>query len=118
MHSYSHSSQEALPQRRQKPASLLSEPRETQSPDDDIFQQLVLIDMPSWLVDDPTLVYLVLGLLALALGVIWWINRGEDFGQEKTWLAAEIESTAPDAESMLRHGPDGNRLSSRHYLAI
>jgi hypothetical protein len=43
--------------------------------------------MPSWLVDDPTMVYLVLGLLALALGAIWWINRGEDYGKKKLgWL--------------------------------
>jgi len=33
------------------------------------------------------MVYLVLGLLALALGVIWWINRGEDYGKKKLgWL--------------------------------
>jgi hypothetical protein len=34
--------------------------------------------MPSWLIDDPSLVYLVLGLIAFALGVGLWMNRGEE----------------------------------------
>src|SRR5438874_6215599 len=43
--------------------------------------------MPSWLVDDPTDAYMVLGLLALVLGIIWCFNRGEDFGKKKLgWL--------------------------------
>ncbi len=47
--------------------------------------------MPSWLVDDPTTVYLVLGLLALVLGVVWWMNRGEDFGKKRLgWLRGLI----------------------------
>jgi ketosteroid isomerase-like protein len=47
--------------------------------------------MPSWLVDDPTTVYLVLGLLALVLGVVWWMNRGEDFGKKKLdWVRGLI----------------------------
>src|SRR5947209_2972834 len=36
--------------------------------------------MPSWLIDDPTLVYLLLGLIAFALCVGWWMNRGEEPG--------------------------------------
>lgn len=39
--------------------------------------------MPSWLVDDPTTVLFVLALLALPLGVFWWIRRGDDFGKNK-----------------------------------
>lgn len=47
--------------------------------------------MPSWLVDDPTDAYMVLGLLALVLGIIWWFNRGEDFGKKKLgWLKGLI----------------------------
>ena len=43
--------------------------------------------MPSWLVDEPTDVYMVLGVLALILGIVWWFNRGEDFGKKKlSWL--------------------------------
>jgi len=43
--------------------------------------------MPSWLVDDPTEVLLVLALFALALGVFWWVRRGDDFGKKKlSWL--------------------------------
>jgi hypothetical protein len=45
------------------------------------------MNMPSWLVDDPVNVLTVLALLALGLGVIWWIRRGEDYGKKKlTWL--------------------------------
>jgi hypothetical protein len=47
--------------------------------------------MPSWLVDDPTEVYLALGFLALLLGVIWWVNRGEDFGKKRLgWVRGLI----------------------------
>jgi len=47
--------------------------------------------MPSWLVDDPTDVFLVLGLLAVVLGIIWWFNRGEDFGKKKlSWIKGLI----------------------------
>jgi len=43
--------------------------------------------MPSWLVDEPTDVYMVLGVLALILVIVWWFNRGEDFGKKKlSWL--------------------------------
>ncbi len=43
--------------------------------------------MPSWLVEDPTEVLLVLALLALPLGVVWWVGRGDDFGKKKlSWL--------------------------------
>ncbi len=31
--------------------------------------------MPSWLVDDPTNVLLVLGLVAAGLGIVWWRTR-------------------------------------------
>ncbi len=34
--------------------------------------------MPSWLVDDPSVFYLVLGLVALGLGTGWWMNRGKE----------------------------------------
>src|SRR5690349_7159616 len=47
--------------------------------------------MPSWLIDDPTDVYMVLGVLALILGVVWWMNRGQDFGKKKLgWLKGLI----------------------------
>jgi hypothetical protein len=39
--------------------------------------------MPSWLVDDPIDPLMVLGVLALILGIIWWFNRGADFGKKK-----------------------------------
>jgi hypothetical protein len=43
--------------------------------------------MPSWLVDDPTTVLFVLALLALALGVFWWVRRGDDVGKKRlSWL--------------------------------
>jgi ketosteroid isomerase-like protein len=43
--------------------------------------------MPSWLVDDPTTVLFVLALLALGLGVFWWVRRGDDVGKKKlSWL--------------------------------
>jgi hypothetical protein len=31
--------------------------------------------MPSWLVDDPTLLLTILGILALALAIAWWLTR-------------------------------------------
>jgi hypothetical protein len=31
--------------------------------------------MPTWLVDDPTMVFLILGLAALGLGAGWWTTR-------------------------------------------
>src|SRR6266446_984658 len=31
--------------------------------------------MPSWLVEDPTVVYFLLGLAALALAAGWWMTR-------------------------------------------
>ena len=31
--------------------------------------------MPSWLVDDPTLVYMILAALAVILGVAWWRTK-------------------------------------------
>jgi len=47
--------------------------------------------MPSWLVDDAPTIYMVLGLLALVLGVVWWMNRGEDFGKKKLgWIRGLI----------------------------
>lgn len=47
--------------------------------------------MPSWLVDDPIDVLMVLGVLALILGIIWWFNRGADFGKKKLpWLKGLI----------------------------
>jgi hypothetical protein len=43
--------------------------------------------MPSWLVDDPTTLLFVLALLALALGVFWWVRRGDDVGKKRlSWL--------------------------------
>jgi ketosteroid isomerase-like protein len=45
--------------------------------------------MPSWLLDDPTTVLFVLALLALALGVLWWVRRGDDYGKKKlSWIKA------------------------------
>jgi hypothetical protein len=46
--------------------------------------------MPEWLIDDPTLVYLFLGLIAFALCVGWWMNRGEEPGsmQIGAWFNA------------------------------
>src|SRR5947208_2119939 len=59
--------------------------------------------MPSWLVDDPTEVYLALGFLALVLGVIWWVNRGEDFGKKKFgWV----------------HGLIARRMTLNQYCAM
>src|SRR5438132_14360076 len=47
--------------------------------------------MPSWLVDDATTINVILGLLALVLGVVWWMNRGEDFGKKRLgWLRGLI----------------------------
>jgi hypothetical protein len=47
----------------------------------------MLLIMPSWLVDNPTTILFVLALLALALGVIWWVRRGEDYGKKKlNWI--------------------------------
>jgi hypothetical protein len=47
--------------------------------------------MPSWLVDDPTDVFMALGVLALILGLIWWFNRGADFGQKRFgWIKGLI----------------------------
>jgi len=31
--------------------------------------------MPSWLVDDPTFVYVILAALAVILGVAWWRTK-------------------------------------------
>jgi hypothetical protein len=31
--------------------------------------------MLTWLVDDPSVVYLILGVLALVLGALWWLRR-------------------------------------------
>jgi len=43
--------------------------------------------MPRWLVDDPSNALMILALLALSLGVIWWVRRGEDYGTKKlSWL--------------------------------
>jgi len=48
--------------------------------------------MPSWLIDDPAETYLVLGLLALILGIVWWMNRGADFGKKRFgWVYGLIE---------------------------
>ncbi len=46
--------------------------------------------MPDWLIDDPTLVYLFLGLIAFALCVGWWMNRGEEPGSMRigAWFNA------------------------------
>jgi hypothetical protein len=47
--------------------------------------------MPSWLVDDPTDIYMVLAVLALILGIIWWFNRGADFGKKRFgWIKGLI----------------------------
>src|SRR5262245_8194090 len=43
--------------------------------------------MPSWLVEDPADAYAFLAVLAIILGVVWWFNRGADFGKKKLpWL--------------------------------
>src|SRR5947207_7715704 len=47
--------------------------------------------MPSWLVDDPADAYTVLAVLAIILGVVWWMNRGADFGKKKlSWFKGLI----------------------------
>jgi hypothetical protein len=46
--------------------------------------------MLTWLADDPTLAYLILGLIAFGLGVGWWTNRGEEPGSMR--IAAWLQS--------------------------
>jgi ketosteroid isomerase-like protein len=47
--------------------------------------------MPSWIVDDPTNILIILALLALALGGLWWVRRGDDFGKKKlNWFTGLI----------------------------
>jgi uncharacterized protein YjeT (DUF2065 family) len=47
--------------------------------------------MPNWLIDDPTNVLFVLALLAIALGVLWWVRRSDDFGKKKVnWIKGLI----------------------------
>jgi hypothetical protein len=65
--------------------------------------------MPSWLVDHPTFLYMILGIAALACGVAWWQNRkggyliGTIVALVLLVAVALISTLVPSDEKNIRH---------------